>query len=219
MAAFHPIPRHANFQNLTGKKYSRLTVLGFGGKKLGRSTWVCRCDCGKQTTVYAQHLKESITTSCGCWMRELCIARSTTHGLARTPEHIAWMRMKIRCYNKNTKDYPDYGGRGITVCDRWLNSFEAFLADMGLKPSSKHSLDRYPDNNGNYEPGNCRWATAKEQTRNARSNRLVTFNGRQMCIGELAELVGMDYFLLRGRILHRRWSVEKAVSTPVKKRA
>lgn len=114
-----------------------------------------------------------------------------THGEASvktvTREYEAWCRMIGRCYNENNKVYIKYGGRGIKVCDRWVKSYQSFLDDMGRRPSSKHSLDRYPDNNGNYEPANCRWATTKEQNRNYRRNRWFEQNGVKMLVSEWAE--------------------------------
>ncbi len=130
-----------------------------------------------------------------------------------TPEYRSWKRIIVRCENKNTKDFPDYGGRGIKVCDRWRHSFENFLADMGLKPSPRHSIDRI-DNNGHYQPDNCRWATPKEQSRNARRNHLVTFQGQTLCVSELAEKTGIRYHTLRSRI-RLGWTVERAISEPV----
>lgn len=125
----------------------------------------------------------------------------TTHGMSRTPEHRAWAKMKERCFNPNNKDWHIYGGRGITVCERWRNSFEAFFEDMGLKPSPRHSLDRYPDQDGNYEPGNVRWATARQQALNLRVNRLVTVNGETLPLKEACRRLGIAD---RYKAVHRR---------------
>ncbi len=125
------------------------------------------------------------------------------HGHARkgkyTPEYYAWSDAKGRCYRKTKWNYERYGGRGITMCERWLNSFANFLADMGLRPSPEHSLDRFPNNNGNYEPGNCRWATRKQQVRNRRSNQLVSFNGETHLLIEWSEMLGIPYKTLFAR--------------------
>ena len=169
------------FRELTGQKFGRLTVIRFAGKdKHGRSTWLCRCECGKQTTIEMSQLVTGHTLSCGCLKLEKTVERSTTHGHARrrdkSPEYRSWGAMLTRCRNQNLPHWGDYGGRGIKVCDRWLHGegglsgFECFLLDMGKKPSPKHSIDRWPDKNGNYKPGNCRWATPKEQARNTRRN-------------------------------------------------
>ena len=211
-------------KSLAGHRFGRLWVVSFAGYNRHRqSIWNCVCDCGKSKAVRSLTLKNGDSTSCGCRQREVVAKRSTTHGFAsrdrKTPTYIAWSAMIRRCENKNTKDYPDYGGRGIKVCVRWRHSFLFFVADMGSRPSPKHSLDRYPDNNGDYEPGNCRWATIKEQTRNARSNRIVRHLDRDMTIGELAEITGLNYFVLYGRIIRQHWTVARAISTPIKGRS
>jgi hypothetical protein len=137
------------------------------------------------------------------------------HGGSYTPEYRAWVRMIQRCENSNGPEFPGYGGRGIRVCARWRDSFEAFREDMGPKPSAGHSLDRFPDQNGDYEPGNCRWATNKQQSRNTRSNRLLTFNGETHCLAEWAAVTGVNSMALRSR-LRKGWAVERALTTPVK---
>lgn len=143
-----------------------------------------------------------------------------THGHARqadgkaSPEYAAWNAMRQRCRDKNHEFFHHYGGRGIKVCKRWDSSFEHFLADMGERPSAKHSLDRYPDNNGNYEPTNCRWATPKQQHRNERRNVLVEFKGQKIPLSEASELAGLPYQTVWRRIW-RGWTAERALSEPV----
>ena len=161
--------------DLTGKKFRRLTVIFRVGSDCHRSpTWSCLCDCGNTTIVSSRHLVDKNGTgSCGCIRNEA----KSTHGQRlsknkRTKEYKTWTSIKQRCYNPKHIGYKNYGGRGIQVCDRWLNSFENFFADMGKAPSSKHSIDRFPNNDGNYEPSNCRWATAKEQNNNTRKTKL-----------------------------------------------
>src|SRR5690606_6584889 len=127
-----------------------------------------------------------------------------------TPEYNAWSSMKSRCENPTVASNKDYGGRGIRVCDRWRDSFETFLADMGPRPSPQHSIDRI-DNNGNYEPRNCRWATVLRQQRNKRSNHYVQFRGKTMTVTEAAEIAGANIVLVRSRI-KRGWPIERAVS-------
>jgi hypothetical protein len=137
---------------------------------------------------------------------------SDHNGKSATPEFRAWSRMIGRCTCKSNKDYHRYGGRGIRVCDRWINSYENFLADMGRKPTLGHSLDR-ADNNKGYEPGNCRWATQREQCNNRRSNRLITHNGETHSITEWSRRTGLDRSCISGRI-NQGWPVDKALTIP-----
>lgn len=137
---------------------------------------------------------------------------SKKHGLSKTPEFMARSAMIKRCYNPKCKDYKYYGARGIRVCEEWLGSFELFLSDVGFKPSAQHSLDRYPNNNGNYEPGNVRWATKKEQANNRRNNRLITFQGETKTLTEWAEVLGLPAPALSLRIIRMGWSTEEALT-------
>jgi hypothetical protein len=156
--------------DMTGKKFGRLLVLErHGTDSDNKATWVCQCECGNQIITQGKSLRKGFTVSCGCFRVDLVAAKNTTHGKYGTPENRAWNSMKRRCYNSHSKDYENYGGRGITVCERWINSFENFLSDMGLRPSSQHSIDR-KNVNGNYEPSNCKWATPIEQRHNRRDS-------------------------------------------------
>ncbi len=143
---------------------------------------------------------------------------NTTHGHRRgdkkSSQYTAWINMKDRCCNPKYKTFSSYGGRGIKVCQRWLDSFEDFLSDMGPKPSAGHSLDRFPDKNGNYEPGNCRWATVKMQNRNKRNNRTITLNGITKSTSEWAEEHGLANSTVKAR-LNRGWSAERSLGVPV----
>lgn len=207
------------FIDLTDQEFGRLTVTEKAGKnKHGRILWRCECSCGAVCVVDAASLRSGHTASCGCLHRELLVSAKLTHGESKrknkaSVEYEAWCGMIKRCTNPSDKLYHHYGGRGIRVCDVWLNSFEDFLKDVGRKPSSQHSIDRYPDNNGDYEPGNVRWATQKEQMRNTRANHLVTINGETRCINEWVELSGISRSALRGRI-KRGWPSSRLLEPP-----
>ncbi len=199
------------FNDLTGQTFERWKVLEWAGKiSFGRHTWLCRCQCGTEKIVIGNTLMAGTSRSCGCLALELV----RTHGMESTPTYNSWARMKQRCLNPEYKQYSYHGGRGISICDRWL-SFENFFADMGEKPNGT-SLDRI-DNDGNYEPENCRWATPKEQVRNRRNTVWVEFNGEKMPLGELANRVGIPDNILRHRI-NRGCSAEQAVLLVGRKR-
>lgn len=165
------------FDQMVGHKFGRLTVLARADSKRPelrwpQIRWLVVCECGIQKEVDGNGLRNGNTKSCGCLRVEVGRATNFKHGGApitgEAPEYVSWRGMVDRCSRSAHKSWKNYGGRGIQVCARWRDSYEAFLADMGRKPTPQHSIDRYPDNGGNYEPTNCRWATPLEQTRNRR---------------------------------------------------
>lgn len=157
-------------RDLRGNRFGRLTVVSRSSNtRAGKARWRCLCDCGTETVAAGNNLQMGVTTSCGCRRLELLRSKVVSHGDApragKRTEYAIWRSMKARCANPKDRRFNDYGGRGIRVCDRWRNSYPAFLADVGRRPSSAHSIDRI-DNNGHYEPGNVRWATPEQQAAN-----------------------------------------------------
>jgi hypothetical protein len=203
--------------DLTGRVFGRLRVLRVVEVRLlsngrNRVMWLCECSCGAVRAVATDGLvRDRGTRSCGCLNKEVVGANSYRHGGNGAPEYRAWVDMRSRCANDKNPRWKDWGGRGITVCERWLRSFEAFFSDVGPRPSPKHSLDRYPDNDGNYEPGNVRWATKQEQSRNRRDNRLLTFQGRTQTLAAWAVERGFNPATLGGR-LERGWDLAQALT-------
>ncbi len=206
------------FENLSGRKYNRLTVLSYSHEE-GRNIklWNCLCDCGKKSIVRGSSLKNGGTKSCGCLTIEKAkIAKWKTHGDAhRVDEYHIWANMRGRCKSKKTR----YFKRGITVCDRW-RKYENFIADMGYRPSKNHSIERI-DNDKGYSPENCKWATRTEQSYNRTSNVVMTHNGMTMAMKQWAEYLGMNYGTLSSRRI-RGGTVEQILNpivTPlIKKR-
>ncbi len=202
----------------TSKKYNRWTLISPAPRSArGDLRWHCRCDCGTEAVVMQRTLLSETSRSCGCLSIEVFTkcnaAHNRTHGESKsTPEYRAWLHMIARCYNQNVKRFEHHGGRGIRVCDRWHHSFENFLADMGRRPSASHSVDRR-DNDGHYEPGNCRWATDKEQQNNKTNNFYVSVIGEKMSLRMACDHFGVEYKLVWGRIKHG-WSLIDAMSLP-----
>lgn len=163
--------------NLIGERFGRLLVLDYSNERYGHNKkWLCICDCGNKKVVLGVLLKRGSTKSCGCLAKELLLKRITTHGKSNTVEFHTWSAVIARCTNPNIEGYKHYGGRGIQVCERWMNSFENFFEDMGKRPTSKHSIERR-NTNGNYEPDNCSWDIQYVQDRNKRNNVYFTYNG------------------------------------------
>jgi hypothetical protein len=176
-------------EEITGKSFSRLTAVRYIGKnKHSQPMWLFRCDCGNECTVVRAHAVSGHTKSCGCFSLETTVRRSTVHGhnrvKRRTAEYRAWANMHQRCSNEQVKNFNNYGGRGITVDPHW-DSFENFIADLGPKPTPKHTLERI-DNDLGYSKSNCRWATRREQANNTRDNRLLTVDGVSQTLAQWA---------------------------------
>ena len=200
--------------DMAGKTFGRWTVLSYAGA----SKWQCRCECGYEKDVEGKSLRRGQSQGCiACHTRT---RPATKHGGKRTRLYSIWCGMKTRCYNINDVAYPRYGGRGITICDEWRTDFDAFRNwALATGYTDNLTIDRYPDNRGNYEPGNCRWATYAEQSRNYSRNRSIDFRGRTVLICDLATEVGLPQDVLKNRILRYGWDVERAVSEPVADRA
>lgn len=173
--------------------------------------WECDCDCGRRS-ILMPNTPGLIPTNCGCVKRVAVI----THGQHGTAEYKSWRAMIDRCTNEKSPGYPFYGGRGITVAKEWVQSFEAFIRDVGPRPSRAFSLDRI-ENNGNYERGNVRWATRKEQENNKRSNRLLTHDGKTMTLAQWSDHIGLNYNSLRTR-LRKGWPLERVLATALESR-
>lgn len=199
--------------NRLGQVFGRLTVIAAAGIKLGHSQWLCQCTCGQQIVTANGRLQSGKTQSCGCLRMENLKARTITHGAtvggkhAYAPEYSVWCGMRDRCTNPNNNAFSFYGGRGITLCDRWLSgeggktAFECFREDMGPRPSKGHSIDRI-DVNGPYSPENCRWATRQQQMANQRKTVFVTYAGERMCLAEAARRCGVEPETIRFRMLN-----------------
>jgi hypothetical protein len=208
--------------DITGENFGRLVVLGpvdqvFYPKRGKSIRWLCECRCGGETTTHGHSLRAGLVTSCGCYRREVSVAcgkANTRHGKTGTTEWIIWSGMSQRCTNTNSKRWKHYGARGIRVCERWCgrDGFENFLADMGPRPSVKHSIDRI-DVNGDYSPENCRWATNEDQQRNKRHTKFISAFGKT---GPLASFIpggskAVEYDIARF-LIKKGWKPEDAIA-------
>lgn len=196
--------------DLTGETFGRLTAIKLSEDRSKGTRWICECSCGKITTVATNCLRTKNTVSCGCYCAEILSKRRKTHGHSGTKEYTAWRHILDRCLNEKSKKYKDYGGRGITICQEWLNNFESFLSHIGYAPTPKHTVDRI-DVNGNYEPGNVRWATMKQQANNKTNNRIVDLNdgAGPMTFNQQAERLNIPRDRVKMRLLYG-WSIEEA---------
>lgn len=204
------------FIDLTGQKFGRLTVIKLSNEKQKKTLlWECKCDCGGAKIVIGISLRIGRTQSCGCIAREVLIKRNSSHGLSNTRIYEIWSGMLKRCNNPNSKAYKNYGGRGIMVCERWLN-FSNFYEDTKVGYSDDLSLDRFPNTNGNYEPTNFRWATTEQQANNKTVNHFIEHNGNRLTVAEWSKETGLPYRVIMGRLLNG-WDEKEAITQPVQK--
>lgn len=214
-------------RDLRGEVFGRLTVLAYAGvtrtplrRPNGhrdvrvRHDWQCHCLCGRHIIVWHHALLSGDNLSCGCLRRELNIKRKRTHGKSDTSMYRRWNTMRERCNNPRNAKYPNYGGRGITVCQDWQDSFTMFLADVGEPPFHGASIERI-DNNQGYFPENVRWASRSEQQRNTSGNHLLTFQGKTQTLVAWCEELALPYFTIAARLNRQGWSVDRALSTPI----
>lgn len=188
--------------DLTGQQFDRLVVLEMAPRTQREIGWICRCACGNTHIALTAKLRNGHARSCGCRKREATIARNkaaATHGMSRSNEFSIWHGIKKRCLCPTDRAYPNYGGRGITICKEWAESFEAFFAYVGPRPSLEHSIER-EDNNKGYEPGNVRWATPKEQGANRRNSLRVVVDGKEKTTKQLAAEAGVSLSAMTRRI-------------------
>ena len=213
MAGTNHIAAITESKDLLGKQIGRWKILEYCGQVFGisgrarckRSMWLCKCSCGNQRKLRKTALFRQ--KNCGCENK-----RNTKHGGSRTITYNTWSSMIARCYSPKNISFGNYGRKGVTVCERWRNSFPDFLADMGPRPKGM-TIDRFPNKDGNYEPSNCRWVTNKEQGRNRSTNRILEFRGESLCCVEWAERFGLTPTIINQR-LKRGWSVEKTLLMP-----
>ncbi len=187
-----------------------------GRRPAGGVLWLCVCACGTETTLVANAITSGNTQSCGCLGREsrkANAARMTADAFSGAPEYVIWSAMKDRCFNQKHKNFDRYGARGIVVCSEWRNDFPAFLAYVGSRPTPAHTIDRFPNNDGNYEPGNVRWATRAKQAATRSTAIRITIDGQTKCVAEWARERGIKSATVICR-LNRGWSHERALSVP-----
>lgn len=205
-----------HYTDIKGKRFGRLVALEY----LGHSMWRCKCDCGTVKDIAFNSLNKGYTVSCGCYHRDVCSGKpaiNRTHNMRNTPEYNIWSMMKNRCVNPNCNRHQFYKDKGVKVCDRWLgpDGFIHFIEDMGMRPGPNHSIDRI-DNDGDYCPENCRWATDKEQANNHNNNFIVEYNGRRQTLALWCEELSLPYGTIWMRF-RRGWSAKKAFEQPLRR--
>ena len=204
-------------QDLKGKRFGLLTVIEKTKDKSGYSVWKCKCDCGKTHIALGTRLTHGKVLSCGCLRYTKASQKLTTHGKRHTRLYSIWANMKNRCNLPTSTEYARYGARGIRVCDEWQDDFMAFY-NWAIANGYRDDLTLDRENNdGNYEPSNCRWATSHEQTRNTRHNRMLEHNGETHCITDWSAITGIPKALIGQRIDRLGWTIDKALTTPVRK--
>lgn len=205
-----------SLEDLTGKEFGRLTVMHRANNRGKATMWHCKCQCGNEVDIAAASLKNGTSQSCGCLQKEIVSGNNKTHGMSNSKFYHIWSGMKARCYNQNAGQYKDYGGRGIKMCDEWRNNFMAFYRwAITHGYSDGLSIDRI-DVNKDYSPENCRWATDYVQSNNRRNNIVLEYNGESHTMSQWAEKLGIAKQTLKDRIRRYGWSVERALTEPVR---
>lgn len=199
--------------DLTGNRFGMLTVLKKAGMQGSQSLWLCVCECGAESIKRLGNLRSGQTKSCGCLRSTTTTANKTKHAMYGTPAYKSWSSMLTRCANPRNHKYADYGARGIKVHEAWKN-FEAFHRDMGDRPPGT-TLGRL-NNDGNYEPGNCKWEAATTQARNKRNTRIFEFDGHSAMLQEHCDRLGLNCSTVRSRVYSYGWPIEKALTTPIR---
>lgn len=204
--------RRKPFRDFTGERIGRLTVIGEGPlDKWKNKQWACLCDCGKEKIIASSSIRSGATKSCGCLNSDSARERATKHGLRLHPLYTTWKGMRQRCNDSRSSSYALYGGRGITVCERW-KSFASFLEDMGEKPSPDHTIER-KNNNLGYSKDNCMWAASEIQANNKRNNRIFTLGDKAMTLAQWAREIGVPRRTLALRMDKLGWTPERALTT------
>lgn len=206
------------FKNLKGQKFGKLTVVKYAGTdKQRKSLWQCKCECGNYITTRGTSLRFGSPRSCGCLQKQVVAELKTKHGFSRNRLYRIWKNMKQRCYNPKAQKFENYGGRGVRVCKEWNNyeNFHSWAMENGYEEGL--TLDRI-NNDGDYEPNNCRWVTYSEQSLNSRTNHLMTYKGETKTLKEWAEIFGMNYSTLSARINDYFWDIKTALETPIRER-
>jgi len=207
--------------DLIGQRFGRLIVLEEAGKTKGKRqkiVWKCKCDCGKEKSIIGDSLRSGSAKSCGCSIVEKIKERNFKHGYAHKERlYGIWRGMYTRCYNKNFKFYNYYGGRGISICDEWLNNYLVFRKWAYINGYEENlTIDR-KDNDGNYEPNNCKWVSGKNQANNKSNNHCVTFHGKTKTLSQWAEETKISSRVIESRLNRLGWSIDKALTTPIKR--